>query len=303
MLGSAAEVTLAETLAWGRLFCENSLISHRLLTESAGKMRNRTPMDYTSGRKVWWTVSRLLRIRVGSGDEARMTLVEHLDELRSRIIKAGAAFVIAAVAAWFFREQVFEWLLVPAPALEGSLNFTGVTGPIMADLKISLYVGLVVVIPIVFYQAWSFVAPAVGEAGRAFTFALIGFSSCLFLVGMAFGYFLVLPLALDFLVGWGGDRFEQIITAETYLSFVTRFLLGFGIAFEVPAAAYVGAKLGLVDAPLLKKYRRHAILANVLLAALLTPADPFSMVLMAVPLVVLYELSVLVARRVNPVPS
>lgn len=99
------------------------------------------------------------------------------------------------------------------------------------------------------------------------------------------------------------DRFEQIITAETYLSFVTRFLLGFGIAFEVPAAVYVGAKLGLVDTPLLRKYRRHAILVNVLLAALLTPADPFSMVLMAVPLVALYEVSILVARRVNPVTS
>jgi sec-independent protein translocase protein TatC len=230
-----------------------------------------------------------------------MPLVEHLDELRSRIIKAGVAFVVAAVAAWFFRERVFEWLMAPAPALEGSLNFTSVTGPIMADLKISLYVGLVVTLPIVFYQAWSFVAPAVGETGRLFTLTLIGMSSCLFLAGFAFGYFLVLPLATEFLIGWGGDRFEQIITAEAYLSFVTRFLLAFGVAFEIPAATYVGAKLGLVDASLLRRYRRHAMVANFALAAMLTPADPFSMVLMALPLGALYEVSILVAKRVNPV--
>lgn len=97
-----------------------------------------------------------------------MTLVEHLDELRSRLIKAGVAFVVAAVAAWFIRERVFEWLLAPAPALEGSLNFTGVTGPIMADIKISLYVGLVVAIPVVFYQAWSSSPPPLARrAGRS----------------------------------------------------------------------------------------------------------------------------------------
>ena len=87
-------------------------------------------------------------------------------------------------------------------------------------------------LPIVFYQVWAFVAPAVGETGRAFAYALIGLASSLFVVGVAFGYYLVLPIAMDFLIGWGEDRFDQIITAETYLSFVARFLLAFGVAFE-----------------------------------------------------------------------
>ena len=105
----------------------------------------------------------------GPRDEMRMTLIEHLDELRSRIIRVGAAFVAASAPAWFIRELVFDWLLAPAPMLEDSLNFTGVTAPIMTDVKISLYVGLMLTLPIVFYQVRAFVAPTVGETGQAFT--------------------------------------------------------------------------------------------------------------------------------------
>jgi sec-independent protein translocase protein TatC len=244
-----------------------------------------------------------LRLPTRPRDEARMTLIEHLDELRSRIIKVGVAFVIAAIVAWFFRKQVFEALLRPAgDALDGRLNFTSVTEALFSDVKLALYVAFLLTIPLLLYQAWAFVAPAVGEMGRAFTYILISLASSLFLAGVAFGYFVVLPIGTSFLLSWDPDRYEAIITSGNYLSFVTRFLLAFGIVFEFPAATYVGAKLELVDAPLLKRYRRHAIVINTLLAAALTPGqDPFSMVLMAVPMVVMYELSILIARYVNPV--
>jgi sec-independent protein translocase protein TatC len=244
-----------------------------------------------------------LRLPTRPRDEARMTLIEHLDELRSRIIKVGIAFVIAAIVAWFFRKQIFEALLRPAgDALDGRLNFTSVTEALFSDVKLALYVAFLLTIPILLYQAWAFVAPAVGEMGRAFTYILISLASSLFLAGVAFGYFVVLPIGTSFLLSWDPDRYEAIITSGNYLSFVTRFLLAFGIVFEFPAATYVGAKLELVDAPLLKRYRRHAIVINTLLAAALTPGqDPFSMVLMAVPMIVMYELSILIARYVNPV--
>jgi sec-independent protein translocase protein TatC len=117
----------------------------------------------------------------------------------------------------------------------------------------------------------------------------------------AFGYYVVLPVGMEFLLSYGTDRYEQIITADSYLKFVTRFLLAFGIVFELPAATYVGAKLGLVNAPLLRRYRRHAIVVNAVIAAALTPGqDPFSMILMAIPMVLMYELSILIARFVNP---
>ena len=232
-----------------------------------------------------------------------MTLIEHLDELRSRIIKVGIAFFVVAIIAWFFVDEIFIFLLEPAgDALDGKLNFTSVTEALFSDVKLALYTAFLFTIPVLLYQAWAFVAPAVGEMGRAFTYILITLASSLFLAGVAFGYFVVLPIGTSFLLNWDPDRYEQIITSGNYLSFVTRFLLAFGIVFEFPAATYVGAKMELVDAPLLKRYRKHAIVINTLLAAALTPGqDPFSMILMAVPMVVMYELSIIIARYVNPV--
>src|SRR5919202_4443952 len=236
-------------------------------------------------------------------DEARMTLIEHLDELRSRIIKVGITFVVFSMVAWFFVDQIFEWLLAPAGnALSGKLNVTSVTEQLFTDMKLALYVGFVFTIPVLLYQIWAFVAPAVGDMGRAFTYTIISMASALFIAGVAFGYFVVLPVGTQFLLSWAPDRYNTIITSQYYLSFVTRFLLAFGIVFEFPAATYVGAKLELVDAPFLKKYRRHAIVINTILAAALTPGqDPFSMILMAVPMILMYELSIIIARYVNPV--
>ena len=238
----------------------------------------------------------------GPRDEARMTLIEHLDELRSRIIKVGVAFLAVSIVAWFFRKRIFEWLLAPAGgALEGKLNVTGVTEQLFTDMKLALYVGFLLTIPILLYQVWAFVAPAVGDMGRVFTYTIISLASALFIAGVAFGYFVVLPIGTQFLLSWDTERFDPIITAQSYLPFVTRFLLAFGIVFELPAATYVAAKLELVDAPLLKRYRKHAIIVNTVLAAALTPGqDPYSMVLMAVPMIVMYELSILIARYVNP---
>ena len=232
-------------------------------------------------------------------DEARMTLIDHLDELRSRIIKVGAAFLVAAVVAWIFHVRIYNALLEPS-GLE-DLQFTSLTAPFLTDIKLTLYSALVLTVPVLLYQAWAFVAPAVGEVGRLFTYTLITLASSLFLAGIAFGYILVLPIATNFLLGWGGDRFSEIITADNYLSFATRFLFAFGIGFEMPAATYVGAKLGLISGDILRKYRRAAIVVNAVLAAALTPADVFSMILLAFPLIFLYEVSILIAGYVNPV--
>jgi sec-independent protein translocase protein TatC len=239
----------------------------------------------------------------GPRDEARMTLIEHLAEFRSRIIKVGVAFFAVAVVAWFFVERIFNFLLEPAgEALDGKLNFTSVTEALFSDVKLALYTAFLFTIPILLYQIWAFIAPAVGDMGRAFTYVLITLASSLFLAGVAFGYYVVLPIGTSFLLNWDPGRYDAIITSGNYLSFVTRFLLAFGIVFELPAATYVGARLELVDAPLLKRYRRHAIVLNFVLAAALTPGqDPFSMILMAVPMVLMYELSIIIARYVNPV--
>ena len=240
-----------------------------------------------------------LRIPVGPRDEARMTLIEHLEEFRSRLFRVAIAFVLACIGTWIFREQIFRWLLDPAE-LE-KLTFMGPAQGLMTDVKLSLFSAFLITVPVVIYHAWMFVAPAVGELGRAFTYVIVTLSSLLFLAGVAFGYYAVLPVGLQFLLEYESDRFEALPTADTYLPFITRTLLAAGIVFELPAATYVGAKLGLITAPVLRRFRKHALLVNAVVAAALTPSpDPVSMVLMAVPLVVMYELSIIIARFVNP---
>jgi sec-independent protein translocase protein TatC len=243
-----------------------------------------------------------LKIPLGPRDEARMTLIEHLGELRSRIIKIAIAFAIFSAIGWFFRVRIFELLLAPAgDALSGKLTSIAVTEQLITDMKLALYVGFLLTIPVLLYQGWAFVAPAVGDMGRAFTYILITLASSLFLAGVAFGYFAILPVTTQFLLNWAPDRFETMITSQSYLQFTSRFLLACGLVFELPAATYVGARLELIDAPLLKRYRKHAIVANLILAAAITPTpDPFTMFLMGGPMIAMYELSILVARYVNP---
>lgn len=241
-----------------------------------------------------------LRLPTRPRDEARMTLIEHLEELRSRIFRVGIAFVVAAVAAGFFVDDIFRWLLEPSGLTE--LAFLGPAQGLLTDVKLVLFSAFLLTLPVLIYQAWMFVAPAVGEVGRVSTYVLVSLSSALFLAGVAFGYFLVLPTGLHFLLGYAPERYEEVITADTYLPFVTRFLLAFGLIFELPAASLVGARLGLITAPMLKRYWRHALVVGAVLAAALTPGqDPFSMIFMALPLYLMYGLSIIIARFVNPV--
>jgi sec-independent protein translocase protein TatC len=243
-----------------------------------------------------------LRLPTRPRDEARMTLIEHLEELRSRIFKVGIAFILVAIVASFFVPQIFSWLLEPSGLTK--LNNLGPAQGLLTDMKLVLFTAFLLTLPVLIYQAWMFVAPAVGEVGRATTYILVALSSSLFLAGVAFGYYVVLPIGLQFLLNYANDRYNEIITVDTYLPFVTRFLLAFGIVFELPAATYVGAKLGLITAPFLRRYRKHALVINAILAAALTPGqDPFSMILMMVPMVFMYEASVLIARFVNPMVS
>lgn len=229
-----------------------------------------------------------------------MSLIEHLEELRSRIFRVGIAFVVVAIAAGFFVEDIFEWLLAPSDL--PYLNYLGPAQGLLTDIKLVLFTAFLLTLPVLIYQAWMFVAPAVGEMGRAKTYILVALSSSLFLAGVAFGYYVVLPIGLQFLLGYAPERYNEVITADSYLPFVTRFLLAFGIVFELPAATLVGAWMGLITAPVLRRYRKHALVVNAVLAAALTPGqDPFSMILMAVPMILMYEVSIFIARFVNPV--
>jgi sec-independent protein translocase protein TatC len=227
----------------------------------------------------------------------RMPLAGHLVELRRRIIFCAIALVVCVVAAYIFRHYVFIVLMRP---LRGTpvdkLTTLGVTEAFMQVLKVSIYAGLAVSLPFILYQFWAFVMPALYEHERRNSFLYSLATTVLFLGGAVFAYFVVLPVGLRFLVGYGGDQFEPILQADRYVSFVATFLLAFGLVFELPLFMLIFAWARIVDHTRMRKARKYAIVAEALLAMIITPGgDPFSMTLMLVPLILLYELGIWLA--------
>jgi sec-independent protein translocase protein TatC len=232
-----------------------------------------------------------------------MPFLEHLDELRSRLIWMGVTVLTLSVAGFFIITEldVIGLLKLPIVPLvpEGMLLYTSPTEPMAVTLKLSFVVGIILSAPVLVYHIWGFLAPALFEhEKKAVVPAVIG-GFLLFLLGVAMAYFLVLPLALQFLLGFQTQALAPIITIGEYLRFATRLILAFGIIFELPLVALMLSMLGLIDAGSLRKFRRHAIVAVSLLSALLTPADVGTMLMMMVPLLVLYEISVLLVAFVD----
>lgn len=232
-----------------------------------------------------------------------MPFLEHLDELRSRLIWMGVTVLTLSVAGFFIITEldVIGLLKLPIVPLvpEGMLLYTSPTEPMAVTLKLSFVVGIILSAPVLVYHIWGFLAPALLEhEKKAVVPAVIG-GFLLFLLGVAMAYFLVLPLALQFLLGFQTQALAPIITIGEYLRFATRLILAFGIIFELPLVALMLSMLGLIDAGSLRKFRRHAIVAVSLLSALLTPADVGTMLMMMVPLLVLYEISVLLVAFVD----
>jgi sec-independent protein translocase protein TatC len=232
-----------------------------------------------------------------------MPFLEHLDELRSRLIWMGVTVLALSVAGFFIITELDVIGLLKRPIVplvpEGMLLYTSPTEPMAVTLKLSFVVGIILSAPVLIYHIWGFLAPALFEhEKKAVVPAVIG-GFLLFLLGVAMAYFLVLPLALQFLLGFQTQALAPIITIGEYLRFATRLILAFGIIFELPLVALMLSMLGLIDAGTLRKFRRHAIVAVSLLSALLTPADVGTMLMMMVPLLVLYEISVLLVALVD----
>src|SRR5688500_3883506 len=192
----------------------------------------------------------------------RITLFYVINKLCFMDIKVCFSYFLLVNLAILFIRKIFYFLMAPAQQLKGELFVTGVTEPLITDIKLALFTALLLTIPIILYQGWAFVAPAVGDIGRAFTYILITLPSSLFLAGIAFGYYVVLLIGLDCLFADEGYRYSEFISVQKYWPFVTRFVLAFGIVFDLTTATYVGAKIELFEAPLLKKYRKHAIILD-----------------------------------------
>ena len=226
-----------------------------------------------------------------------MPVMEHLEELRRVFIVSIIATIVLAVVAYFFIDQILAVLMEPLTRLDQKVNFLGVTEPIFVKLKLSLFAGLLAAMPIILWQIWSFVVPALKKNERvAFTvFVLISFLC--FIGGVAFGFFGVFRYGVTFLLQLAGPTLAPMLTIDKYISFTISFLLPFGIVFEFPLISYFLARLGLISYAFLAKNRRYAILASVVIAAVITPTpDIITCLIVSGPMYLLFEFSVLVVR-------
>jgi len=226
-----------------------------------------------------------------------MSFWGHLDVMRWVLIRCVTAWAITTIVAFCFKEQIFGLLLFPA---QGKLISTELTGQFMTHVQVSLWVGLLLALPYIIWQLYLFIQPAVGELGH--TKGLICLSAMsLFFAGVLLNYFLIFPFAYQFLVSYQVQaNVENMITLTSYMGTFLTLSLIMGILFELPLAAWILAKMGLLETSTLRHYRKHAIVFIVILAAVITPTgDAFTLLLVSVPIYLLYEASILIVKSVN----
>jgi sec-independent protein translocase protein TatC len=243
-------------------------------------------------------------------DSRPVTLAQHVAELRKRIIRVSVALAVGATAGWFLYGFVLRLLIRPYCALDVQHRLDGAGGdcaliatsvlePFSVHLKVALLIGVVLSAPVAFHQVWTLVAPTLTSAQRRHGLMFVVCAQLMFLLGAAFAFF-VMSKGLEVLVGLGGDRIFTLLSAADYVSFMIRTTLAFGLVFEMPVVLLSLVLVGVTDSARLARLRAHAIVVNLVLAAVLTPTvDPVSMLLMAGPMVALYEATVLLAKLIE----
>jgi sec-independent protein translocase protein TatC len=232
-----------------------------------------------------------------------MPFLDHLEELRWRIIKILAAVVITSVACYLFSDTLFVWLRYPlskaVPDGSVDLNFLKVAEGFTVRIKLSFLAGIFISIPITIYQIWAFVMPGLYEREIKVILPLVFISSVLFLIGAAMCFIWVLPFTINFLLKIAPQDVKPVLTINEYLNFVMWTTLAYGIVFQTPIIALFLGKMGLINARLLGKGRRYAIVAVAVISAVVTPPDVFSMAMMGLPLYLLYEASIIILRIIG----
>ena len=230
-------------------------------------------------------------------NEKVMPFLDHLEELRRRLLKAIASVFILSIGSYFFSKQLMAILLRPNPDKGKLPIFLSPTEGFMIYIKISIFAGVILSLPVIFYQLWKFVSPGLYKKERKYTLLIVVFSTLFFLIGALFCYFVVIPYGLNFLLGFGSGQIEPNIQIKEYLKFVTLLILVFGIIFELPLLSFFLTKLGILTPEFLRTKRRYGIVTIFIAAAVLTPTtDIVSQLLLAVPLMILYEISIWVSK-------
>lgn len=235
-------------------------------------------------------------VNQAQASDRNMSLIEHLGELRARLTKSAYGIFIGMLACWGFSERIFNFLRQPiAPFLvNGGLVFTAPMDKFMAHIKISFITGLLLSSPIWLFQLWSFIAPALYRKEKKMAAGFVFFGTIQFIMGLAFSYFIVLPMAFKFLMNFGGDIDKPMITIDEYLGFLTHTAIVFALCFQMPVIISFLGMIGLVSQKFLKDKRRYAVLAITGISAIAAPPDALSMFLLMVPMWVLYEISIII---------
>ena len=234
--------------------------------------------------------------------EDELSLVEHLDELRSRLLVSAAALVPALVICGWQNGRIIELVNRPLPRGQEPVTLSP-TEPFLTTATLVVYAALLLALPVILYQAYAFVLPAFSPTERRVALPLMLAAPILFVAGVLFAYFVVLPPAITVLLGFNADEFNTQLRAREYYSFVSLTLISLGILFQVPIGVLAATRLGVVTTDQLRRGRRYAILAIAVLAALLPTIDPVTMILEMLPLILLYEASILVVRAFGGPPS
>lgn len=231
--------------------------------------------------------------------EKAMSFLDHLEELRWRIFKSLISVVIFAIATYYFS----DWMVdkVTAPLHDVGVYFKAPAEAFLVRVKISIFAGAVISVPILFYHIWMFVGPGLFKSEIKVVVPIVFSATVFFLIGGSFCFFYVIPLAINFLLGYATENMQPMIMISDYISFAGMMVLAFGIVFELPVASFILGRMGVINHRLMGRGRRYALITILILGAVLTPPDIISQMLLAVPLYLLYEISIVVvwltARR------
>ena len=228
--------------------------------------------------------------------DKELTLIGHLEELRRRIIISSIAVIAISVLAFPLAYKALEILKAPSAGMIEKLAFFTPAEAFLVHIKVAFFIGLVFSMPVILYQVWLFISPAIGDKmrrmGAMFLFSSLG----AFASGAAFGYFILLPAALKFLLSFSAESLAPVISVSGYISFVLGLILGSGLVFEMPVLSYLLTKIGVINHRYLRRIWKYAVVAIFIAAAIVTPTpDVFNMTIMAIPMLVLYEISIWVS--------
>ena len=230
-----------------------------------------------------------------------MSIIDHLEELRWRILKSLAAIFLMSIITFYFSNNLVDLLINPANQITGEMKLQVLTiqGMFMLKWNLAIIGGFVFSIPVITVQIWKFLSPGLYKKERKILLPLILTAFLCFMLGGMFAYKIILPFSLDFFASMITEGIENNFSINYYFSFVLALIIGSGILFELPVASFLFSSIGIVTPSFLRKYRREAIMSTVILSAIITPPDPVSLIIMSIPMLILYEVSIFVSWFAN----